>query len=168
MLDVLDLYKRQNRGNIPSRIIVHKTSRFWDEEVTGFIDACKYVPKTDLVSLGWRGIQFYRTGDYPPIRGTYIKFSDTDLLLYTAGYVPFLRTYPGARVPQPIEIMEHYGDSPWSVVLREILALTKMNWNTADFACSKPITIAFSHRVGQILAELPPDLTPNPEYRFYM
>ncbi len=168
MLDVLDLYKRQNRGNIPSRIIVHKTSRFWDEEVTGFIDACKYVPKTDLVSLGWRGIQFYRTGDYPPVRGTYIKFSDTDLLLYTAGYVPFLRTYPGARVPQPIEIMEHYGDSPWSVVLREILALTKMNWNTADFACSKPITIAFSHRVGQILAELPPDLTPNPEYRFYM
>jgi uncharacterized protein Usg len=168
MQDVLDLYQRQNRGSIPSRIVVHKTSRFWEEELSGFMDACQYVPRKDFVALGWRGIQFYRTGDYPPIRGTYVKFSETDLLLYTAGYVPFLRTYPGARVPQPIEVIEHHGDSPWNVVLREILALTKMNWNTADFACSEPITIAFSQRVGQILAELPPDLSLRPEYRFYM
>ena len=85
------------------------------------------------MALGSRGLQFYRKGDYPPLRGTYVKFSEADLLLYTVGYVPFLRTYPGARVPQPLEILEHVGDSPWDVVLKEVLALTKMNWNTADF-----------------------------------
>lgn len=168
MQDVLNLYQRQSRGSLPSRIVVHKSSRYWDEELAGFKDACQYVPRKDFITLGGRRIQFYRTGDYPPLRGTYVKFSETDLLLYTVGYIPFLRTYPGARVPQPIEILEHHGDSPWNVILQEILALTKLNWNTADFACSEPITIAFSHRVGQILAELPPGLPLRPEYRFYM
>lgn len=168
MREVIDLYKRQNRGILPSRVVLHKSSRFLDEELAGFKDACKMIPRQDFVSFGKRGIQFYRTGEYPALRGTYVKFSDTDLLLYTTGYVPFLRTYPGARVPQPLEVLEHFGDSPWNVVLQETLALTKMNWNTADFACSEPITLAFSHRVGEILAELPPSISPRHEYRFYM
>ncbi len=168
MRDVVDLYQRQNRGSLPNRIAIHKTSRYWDEELSGFRDACQHVPRKDFIALGWRGIQFYRAGDYPPLRGTFMKLSETDFLLYTVGYIPFLRTYPGARVPQPIEILEHYGDSPWNVVLQEILALTKLNWNSTDFACSKPISIAFAQRVGQILAELPPNLSFRPEYRFFM
>jgi hypothetical protein len=166
--DVIDLYKRQNRGSLPSRIVIHKTSRFWPDELAGLEEACELVPRKDFVALGARGLQFYRTGDYPALRGTYVKFSDTDLLLYTSGYVPFLRTYPGARVPQPLEVLEHHGDSPWDIVLREVLSLTKMNWNTADFACSDPITIAFSRKVGQILAELAPHAKAQREYRFYM
>lgn len=166
--DCLDLYRRQNRGSLPRKLVVHKTSRYWEEELEGFKAASKAVPVVDLVSLGWRGIQFYRMGDYPAIRGTYVKFNYDDLLLYTVGYVPFLRTYPGARVPQPLEVLEHHGDSPWNVILEEIMGLTKMNWNTADFACSLPVTIAFSRKVGQILAELPANLPLRPEYRFYM
>jgi hypothetical protein len=165
---VLDLYKRQNRGSLPSRIVLHKTSRFWEEELAGFQSACSIVPQHDFVSFGSRGLQFYRPGDYPPLRGTYVKLSDTDLLLYTVGYIPYLRTYPGARIPQPLEVIEHHGDSPWNVVLEEILALTKMNWNTAAFACSEPITVAFSRKVGQILAELGPKDPMRSEYRFYM
>ena len=168
MRDVLDLYKRQNRNSLPSRVVVHKTSRFWDDELEGFKDACEIVPRKDFVTLGGRNIQFYRTGDYPPVRGTFVKFSDTNLLLYTNGYIPYLRTYPGARVPKPLEILEHHGDSPWNIILQEIMALTKMNWNTADFACSDPVTIAFSRRIGQILAELPAGLPMSQEYRFYM
>ncbi|MCC6588152.1 MAG: hypothetical protein IT168_15780 [Bryobacterales bacterium] len=148
--EVIDLYRKQNRDSLPTRIVVHKSSRFWEEELAGLEEACESVPRHDFIALGPRGLQFYRTGDYPPLRGTYVKFSDSDLLLYTSGYVPFLRTYAGARVPQPLEILEHYGDSPWDTVLREVLSLTKMNWNTADFAGSDPITLAFSRKVGQI------------------
>jgi hypothetical protein len=166
--EVIELYRKQNRESLPTRIVVHKSSRFWDEEIAGLEEACELVPRHDFVALGSRGLQFYRTGDYPPLRGTYVKFSDSDLLLYTSGYVPFLRTYAGARVPQPLEILEHFGDSPWDVVLREVLALTKMNWNTADFGGSDPITLAFSRKVGQVLAELPPGAKVRPEYRFYM
>ena len=166
--DVIEMYKRQNRERLPGRLVVHKSSRFTDEELVGFEDACQLVPRKDFVALGGRGLQFYRTGDYPALRGTYIKFSESDLLIYTSGYVPFLRTYPGANVPQPLEVLQYYGDSPWDTVLREVLALTKMNWNTADFACRDPITLAFSRRVGQILAEVPPDAKIRREYRFYM
>ncbi len=166
--DVIDLYKRQNRGSLPSRIVIHKTSTFTDDELEGFEEATKNIAEKDFISIGWRKIQLYREGIYPTIRGTYVKFSDSNFLLYTVGYIPFLRTYPGARTPQPIEITEHYGDSPWNVILQEIIALTKMNWNTADFSCSLPITLAFSRKVGEILAELPPNAVHRPEYRFYM
>jgi hypothetical protein len=168
MRGVLDLYKRQNQGSLPNRVVVHKTSRFWEEELTGFRTGCEIVPQSDFVAFGWRGLQFYRPGLYPPLRGTYVKFSDTDLMLYTVGYVPYLKTYPGARVPQPLEVVVHHGDSPWNLILEEIMSLTKMNWNTAAFACSEPITIAFSRRVGQILAELGPKKPMRSEYRFYM
>ncbi|ODS32953.1 MAG: hypothetical protein SCARUB_01892 [Candidatus Scalindua rubra] len=166
--DVIDLYKRQNRGSLPNRIVVHKSSRFWEDEHKGFEDACENIPRKDFVAFGWRGVQFYRPGTYPPLRGTYIKFSECNFLLYLLGYIPFLRSYPGPRAPQPIEILEHHGDSPWDTVLTEILALTKMNWNTADFACGKPVTLAFSRKVGLILAELPKYQKPKEEYRFYM
>lgn len=166
--EVIDLYKKQNRGSLPSRIVVHKSSRFSDDELAGLEEACTLIPQKDFVAVGSRDLQFYRRGDYPALRGTYVKFSDTDFLLYTSGYVPYLRTYPGARVPRPLEILEHYGDSSWLDVLREILALTKMNWNTADFANREPITLAFSRRVGEVLAEIPPMGKVLPEYRFYM
>lgn len=166
--DVLELYKKQSRGSLPNRLVIHKTSRFSADEISGFDSVSEIVPRKDYVALGWRDIQFYRAGMYPPLRGTYVKFSDSNLLLYTSGFVPFLKTYPSIRVPQPIEILEHHGDSPWNVILEEVLALTKMNWNTADFANAKPITLAFSQKVGRILAELPPNVQPRPEYRFYM
>lgn len=168
MRDVLDLYRRQNQDSLPNRIVVHKTSKYWDEELAGFEQACELVPRKDFIAFGSKGIQFYRPGIFPPIRGSWAKFSDTEFLLYTVGYTPYLRTYPGPRVPWPLAIMEHHGDSPWDIVLREILSLTKLNWNTADFACSMPITIAFSRRVGQILAEISGNLPWRQEYRFYM
>ncbi|MFN8792580.1 MAG: argonaute/piwi family protein [Bdellovibrionales bacterium] len=166
--DVLELYKKQSRGSLPNRLVIHKTSRFSEDEISGFDSVSEIVPRRDYVALGWRNIQFYRTGMYPPLRGTYVKFSDSNLLLYTSGYVPFLKTYPSIRVPQPVEILEHHGDSPWNIILEEVLALTKMNWNTSDFSNAKPITLAFSQKVGRILAELPPNVQPRPEYRFYM
>jgi hypothetical protein len=126
------------------------------------------IPFWDLVAFGKRGTQFLRMGQYPPLRGSWVRFDDTNYLLYTQGYVPFLRTYPGMRAPQPQEILEFLGTSPADVVMREILGLTKLNWNSADFSCDEPITLAFSRRVGEILAELKPNVNPQKEYKFYM
>jgi hypothetical protein len=166
--DVLELYKRQNRGSLPTRLVLHKRSRFWNDELEGFQSGAEQVPQVDLLALGERGIRFFRPGDFPPLRGTYVKFSDQNFLLYTTGFMPYLRTYPGARIPQPTEVLEHHGDSPWDRVLAELLSLTKLNWNSADFAARYPITLAFSGRVGEILAEMPEDAPFRPEYRFYM
>ena len=72
------------------------------------------------------------------------------------------------RIPNPVEIVEHHGDSPTEQVCSEVMALTKLNWNSSSFASSEPITILFARTVGRILAELPSDVTAQTKYRFYM
>jgi hypothetical protein len=97
-----------------------------------------------------------------------VRFADNDLLRYTKGYVPIFRTYPGARVPQPMEVLEHDGDTAANQLLTEILGLSKFNWNTADFSCEEPMSLAFARRVGEIFAEMPSGVAPQPEYRCSM
>jgi len=51
---------------------------------------------------------------------------------------------------------------------REILALTKMNWNSTEGIGRYPITNSFARQVGTLMTELSDNQTPNPSYRFYM
>lgn len=163
----LGLY-RQHNGE-PKRVVVHKTSRYWPEELDGFMAGLGDIQSYDLLTLERRGIRFLRLGSEPPLRGTMIQLARRNYLLYTRGYVPYLRAYPGMRVPNPLEIVEHHGDSTGEKVCSEILALTKLNWNSCRFAGGDPITTAFSRQVGTILTELPEvGISPLTKYKFYM
>jgi argonaute-like protein implicated in RNA metabolism and viral defense len=51
---------------------------------------------------------------------------------------------------------------------KEVLSLTKMNWNSAEGIGRHPITMSFARRVGMIMTEIDEDKDPNPLYRFYM
>ena len=163
----ISMYSKQ-MNQPPNRVVVHKSSRYWPDEKTGFEKALEGIPFHDLITIGSRGIRFFRYGQYPPLRGTVIKLGKKNYVLYTRGYIPYLRTYPGGHIPVPLEILEHHGDSPHETILAEILALSKMNWNSADFGLAKPITLLFSKRVGEVMASLPKDVEPKHEYRFYM
>ena len=168
MKNALALYEKQMR-QLPTRLVVHKSSRYWPEELSGFMKAAKEIELVDFVAIHNRGIRFMRRrGKYPPLRGTAIQIGENNYILFTKGYIPYFRTYPGLRVPVPLEIVEHYGDSPMKNISEEILALTKMNWNSADFCIREPITLAYSREVGKILAYIPEEVVPRPEYRFYM
>lgn len=155
-------------GQPPLRVVVHKSSKYWEDEKRGFESALKEIKLHDLVAIGERDIRFFRYGQFPPLRGTVIQLGKTNYLLYTRGFTPYLRTYPGAHVPLPLDILEHYGDSSPDVVLTEILALSKMNWNSADFSLAKPITLLFSKKVGEVMASLPESVNPRHEYLYYM
>ena len=65
-------------------------------------------------------------------------------------------------------IVEHYGESTVETLASEILALTKVNWNSCAFCNSDPITIQFARSVGHILTELPKGVEPQTKYKFYM
>ncbi len=88
-------------------------------------------------------------------------------MLYTTGWIPNLG-YDHGHVPSPVRIADHVGDTADLQLLREILTLTKMNWNSSAFAETMPITLRFARDVGDILRELPTDVEPRPEYRYYM
>ena len=167
----VDVYKRNNDGMIPKRIVVHKSSKYTVDEKEGFLAGAEGIPKRDLLAFGTRNIKLIRWGKHPPIRGTMVKLPDNSMLLYTSGYVPYLEVYPGPRVPSPLEILEYSGDTTMDIIGKEILALTKLNWNSAKFYIKAPITIAFSRRVGGILREIPPDMDPKEigtKFKFYM
>lgn len=154
----------------PSRVVVHKSSKFTDEELKGFDEALGDIHQRDFLTIAKRAkkIRFFRLGYNPIIRGTKIAFPDKTWLLYTKAYIPFLKVYPGPRVPLPLEMIQHIGDSPQETLASEILTLTKLNVNSADFCSHFPITLEFSRKVGSILKELPPGKTPQSKYLFYM
>jgi len=153
----------------PGRVVVHKWSRYWEAEQRGFVRGIgTRVHSYDLVAFGDRGIRFFRTGENPVLRGTLVTLARGNAVLYTRGYVSFLGEYSGMRVPRPLEIVEHHGSASLTQVAAEILALTKMDWNSSTFSGKEPITTAFSEDVGHILAELPAGAIPRTTYRFYM
>jgi hypothetical protein len=165
----LALYNQHTQVK-PSRVVVHKSSKYTDEELKGFEEALADIHQRDFLTIARKEkrIRFFRLGYNPIIRGTKIAFPDGTWLLYTKAYIPFLRVYPGPRVPLPIEIIQHIGDTPPETLSEEILMLTKLNVNSADFCSHLPITLEFSRKVGSILKELPPGITPQNKYLFYM
>jgi hypothetical protein len=168
MTRVLDAYKAHVKQR-PTRVVVHKWQRYWEDERASFEQALAPVVNSfDLVSFSDRGLRCFRPGQEPPLRGTMVQLSEGNCLLYTRGYVSYLGVYPGARVPRPIEIVEHHGSASLRQICQEVLALSKMDWNSAMFAGKEPITTAFSEDVGHILAELPGGVEARPQYRFYM
>jgi len=147
--------------------VIHKTSQFAQQEEVGFTTAAK--EKVANVSLVWirpTGFRLLKHGSQEPLRGTYVTIGDERSFLFTTGYVPWWEEYPGPHIPAPLEI----GGDRDSLRdrAREILSLSKMNWNTADGIGRSPITLSFARRVGMIMAELSEDILPNPSYRFYM
>jgi hypothetical protein len=51
----------------------------------------------------------------------------------------------------------------------DILCLSKMDWNSADFCRRTPVTTSVSSKVGSILAEMRArDLSPPNPYKHYM
>lgn len=152
----------------PSRVVVHKTSRFWPEEEIGFEKALQSVNRFDLVAVAPQSkIRLLRSAKYPVLRGTAFSIGDLHFL-YTTGFLPSMRAYPHGHVPAPLQIADHIGDSSIGTITEEILALTKLNWNSAAFGGLLPITLKFSRFVGDIMREVPSDREPLPQFKFYI
>jgi len=164
---VLKRYEDEMRQP-PSRVVIHKSSRFWPEEHAGFEKALGGVRQFDLVAVyPTSEIRLLRAGKYPPLRGTRLSVGDIHFL-YTTGFIPALNAYPHGHVPSPLQVADHIGDSSIETILQETLVLTKMNWNSASFAGLMPITLRFSRLVGDIMREVPPDREPLPQFKYYM
>jgi hypothetical protein len=88
--------------------------------------------------------------------------------LYTRGSVHHYQTYPGMYIPAPLEIRTVKITSSTKTVCREILGLTKMNWNNTQFDNKYPITIGCAARkVGEIMKYLGAKDNPKESYSFY-
>lgn len=166
---VLERYAQETKQP-PSRIVVHKSSRWWEEESAGVRAALENKSmRYDLVALqGQSAVRLLPLSKYPALRGTYFSVGQLDYL-YTTGFISQLRQFHGLHVPAPIRVADHIGyDTPRNAMLREILVLTKMNWNAARLGGLFPITLKFAGLVGEIMREIPLGVEPLPQSKFYM
>ena len=152
----------------PRRVVVHKTTEYWPEEREGLQSSLSLVNQYDLVAVRpTEDIRILRDAKYPILRGSYVTIGDMHLL-YTNGYLSCLQEFPYGHVPLPLKLTDHVGDSAVRDILNEIMVLTKMNWNSANFAGLLPITLKFSTLVGEIMKEIPSDTEPLPQFKYYM
>jgi hypothetical protein len=164
--DVLTQYYDRT-GVMPDRVVIHKTSSFQPEEIDGFKKAAKNrVATVDFVWMRSTAFRMVRKGQEEPWRGTLCTLADQSYL-FTGGYVPWWNEFPGMHIPAPLEIGSAL---PTDVEARskEILTLTKMNWNSSDGMARLPITVLFARRVGELMCELSDNAAPKPSYRFYI
>ncbi len=165
---VLEKYEQQ-WGKSPNRVVIHKSSEYWEEEVLGIEESLSDVKNLDLISLASTDIRFFRLGQETIVRGTLVEFHGK-YYLYNVGYIPSLNTYPGARIPTPVEIKFHRTDSDKIDICKEILALARLDWNSVDYSTKFPVTITFSRNVGKILSEYRAKSFINhpDKYRYFM
>lgn len=157
-------------GSSPGRLVLHKSSNFSEEEIDGFDGAVSEnkIKAVDFVTIQRTDMRLLREGIYPPYRGMHIELDEKTHLLYTRGSVKYYETYPGLYIPQPLEIRIVESDESPGVICKEILGLTKMNWNNTQLDGKYPITIECARRVGEIMKYLSEDEQPQIRYSFYM
>jgi hypothetical protein len=70
--------------------------------------------------------------------------------------------------PLPLRIDVQHGEADIVQVARDILALTKLNYNACRFGEAERVTIGFSSAVGEILVSNPTVKDRSPKFKFYI
>lgn len=168
LVQAIDEYTNAHDGVPPARVVVHKTSTYWQEELEGFKRGLRGIETYDFLTLRQSDVRLMRIGHKPPLRGTVIILDKRHYLLFTTGYIPLLKEYPGFRIPRPLEVAEHHGQASPETICKELLMLTKVNWNSCRMDCTEPITTQFAKRVGMILTELKDGSPREKKYKYFM
>lgn len=182
----LELYQKRNAGQLPRRLVIHKTTAFKKEELDGAYDALAGIPEVECIEVGtnstWRGVWLLDSRGqkaksvpamYPVPRGTMVVRSGTSALLWVAGNAPSVSRkgdyYQGGKsIPKPLQLIRHAGRGALETVAYETLALTKMDWNNDALYDPVPVSIRYSQRLARTIANAP-DLPGNIyPYRLFM
>jgi hypothetical protein len=182
----LALYQGRNGGNLPKRMVIHKTTAFKDGEIEGAFDALSGVSEIECIEISsascWRGVWLIKSGQqrpptrpsgYPVPRGTMVVRSGNSALVWVAGNAPEVSTkgdyYQGKKsIPRPLQLIRHAGSGPLELSAHEALALTKMDWNNDALYDPVPVSIRYSQKLARTIAnvaDLPRNVYP---YRLFM
>jgi len=157
-------------GQPLTEIFLHSKSGISADEFEGYQSASPQGVKLVGVRVKreQEGLKFFREGNYPPLRGWLWMAQEKVAFLFSSGTVPRLGTYPGTETPVPLRIDVQHGESDIVQVARDILALTKLNYNACRFGEAEPVTIGFSSAVGEILVSNPTVKDRSPKFKFYI
>lgn len=181
----LNIYADRHAGRRPSHLVVHKAYPFTEEEARGAAEAWGRGGDLTCVSLtkpAWRGILVTAANDtrtggprygYAVDRGTLAQLDGHSALLWVAGNARAAtltgRNYlqGGKGTPRPLLLTRHAGRGPLAEPGAQILALTKMDWNTDALYGSLPATVSYAQVLAKIVKH--ENLPPVPyDYRLFI
>lgn len=153
----------ESNFRLPGRVVAHKRTPFLPEEIRGLLKGLEGVDRVDLLEITEDPTFRFtacRSGSldadgFPLRRGTTILMDDYRALVWIHGIVDALRPnrrffLGGRRIPAPVIVTRHHGETPLGTIVQEMLGLSKMNWNTFDMYSKLPATIDSSNRIARI------------------
>jgi argonaute-like protein implicated in RNA metabolism and viral defense len=151
---------------LPRRVVIHKQTAFRKEERQGLQEGLSGVSKIDMLEINFDSAFRYvasiqnKNGtfdedNFPVRRGTVVQLDDFSCLVWVHGVTESVRQgrryYKGKRrIPTPLIIRRYAGNSDIAQIAVEILALSKMDWNSADLYSKLPATIQSSQKIARI------------------
>jgi argonaute-like protein implicated in RNA metabolism and viral defense len=171
-------------GELPSKVVVHKSTPFKKEEIKGIIEALEGINNIELLTIQQGTLHRAIQGEikqgkqevsrFPIRRGTVLPLDKYSFLIWTAGDLEGVDTrgwhyYQEKRsIPEPLVITRYLGKDPIETVALDILKLTKMNWNNLQIYNRLPVTVEFAHSISDIVKQLESYNNVPKDFRFYI
>jgi hypothetical protein len=157
----------ESRGRAPRRVVLHKLTPFRRDERLGLLDGLQGVDSVDMLEINvdpclryvaskYKGNGVFEGDGFPVNRGTVVPHGDYKALLWVHGVTEHVsrrgwRYYQGKRrIPAPVCITRHCGETDLPTLATEILGLSKMNWNSFDMYAQLPATVHSSKHIANI------------------
>lgn len=151
---------------LPERVVLHKRTPFTRDEREGLADGLSGVANIDMLEIQIDNALRYVASlpgndgkidedNYPVRRGTAMKVDDHTALVWVHGATtainPRFKYFQGKRrIPAPLTVRRHAGQTDLPTLASEILGLSKMNWNTLDLYTRFPATLQSSNEIARI------------------
>lgn len=147
----------------PKELFIHGRTTFSEEEWLGFEEAVEQCPGINLVGVVIKennGFKLLKdNGDpksqYGVLRGLSLCIDNRKGYLWTKGFIPKTETANHMEIASPLYICVDRGNANIKTVMKDILALTKLNYNACIYGDGLPVTLRFSDKIGDILTAIP-------------
>ena len=170
----IEAFKKEN-SFIPYEIFIHGRTYFDDIEWNGFLDAIeKYKSEDFQINLvGVRivddkRLKLFREFTFPVLRGMMFKINDWTAYFWTRGFIPRIQSILGLETPNPLFIKIIRGKSNIEMVCKDILSLTKLNYNACIYGDGFPVTLKFANKIGEILTAGPDQEIEVLPFKYYI
>jgi hypothetical protein len=167
---------RDNIGSYPTELFIHGRTFFSDEEWLGFAEAVSECENINIVGITINegdGLRIYKDTynqhcEYGVLRGLALKVDAKAGYLWTKGFIPRTETTNHMEIARPLKISISRGECDLDTVMRDILCLTKLNYNACLYGDGLPVTLRFSDKIGNILTAIKDVRWPAKQFKYYI
>jgi len=177
----LDDFK-DKRGVYPKQLFIHGRVRFDDVEWKGFQNAVNIrEAETSLNGIVIKDtredprkrLKLYKDtkggkNEYGVMRGLAWKVNESSGYLFTRGFIPRINSTNHMEIANPLYVEISRGNEEIDVVLQDVLALTKLNYNACVYGDGLPVTLRFSDLIGNILTATTDWQSEMRQFRYYI